>query len=129
LGSQSASFTRKCRPSKLKRSSVETLQDQHHLLEGAQPFARARERRAGTLELGLEPARAEPCHHAATAGDLVDGGDLLGEDGRIAKEGRRDQRSEPRVLRDGGHRGELAPGLQDRELWHRHAVDVVAEPE
>ncbi len=129
FGSQKASFTWKCRPSKLVFSCVQRpRQDRERLVERAQPLARLREGQAVALELRGEPAGAE-AREGTAARDLVERRDLLREHGGIPEERRRHQRAEQDALGDRGHRGELGPRLEDRKLRRRHAVEVVAHPD
>lgn len=106
----------------------QALQDLRSFLERLHALCQRRERVAVALELGLEPARAEADDGAAVR-DVIDGRDLLREDGGIAEEGRRDQRSEADTLGLGAHGGELAPRLEDRQGRHGDAVDVIACPD
>src|SRR5262249_60075679 len=81
------------------------LQDLHALLERAHALAERREDAARGAELGLEPAGAE-AGDDAPGRDLVDRRDLLGEHRRVAEEGRRHERPEPRAPRRARDRGE-----------------------
>ena len=104
------------------------LHDLRRLVEGAQPIGERRERTAVRFELRAEPARAEPDDRPSMR-DVVDGRDLFREYRGIAEEGRADERPELGALRDRGHRRELAPRLENGKRRHRHAVEVVADPE
>ena len=116
FGSQSASFTRKCRPSKVAFSSVHirfristissSARSRSRVLGNAQPVCS----NSGWNQPAPSPAITRPGR------DVVDRRDLLGEDRRVAEEGRRHERAELGALGDRGDRGEQRPRLEDREV-------------
>ena len=103
------------------------LQDLDALVEAPHARSQGREGVAVGFEFGLEPAGPES-HDHPTPRDMVDGGDLLGQHGGIAEEGRGDEGAELQVFGDRGDCGEQGPPLQDRDSGVWHAVNVVAHP-
>ena len=104
------------------------LHDLDRLFEGGQAVAELGEGQTVLGELRLEPARTKAGCGTAVR-DVIQGGDLFGEHGRIAKEGRSNQGAELHVLRDRCHGREQRPGFQDREVRLGHPVEVVADPD
>src|SRR3989304_10102709 len=85
----------------------ETSDDGEGLLE---PLNAMVERESECSILGLVPPRPEPQDQPAAA-DLVDGGRLLGQDGRVVERDAGHERPEIDSLGDAGGGGPGRPGL------------------
>src|SRR5262245_15204442 len=90
------------------------LQRDGRLLERPETVREPREGTPVRLELGREPAGAEPDDRPA-ARDVVERRDLLREHGRVAEERGRDESSQADASGDRRHGRELGPRLEDRQ--------------